>query len=112
MDHHRDSQADDDDLDDLSFGGPATASQPLKPPKPTTGTAGGSGRTSPNPLSGRIGSTPSGGTRENWGGVRTETRFTGESTLDEPISKTIVSVRSKIPGQKNVVDMMKEADRE
>jgi hypothetical protein len=88
------SQADDDDLDDLSFGGPATANQPLNPSSSSsTNQAGGSGSQSQssNALGGRIGSTPSGGRREDWGGVRTETRFTGESTLDEPVSVTIVS---------------------
>jgi hypothetical protein len=88
------SQADDDDLDDLSFGGPATANQPLNPSSSSSSNqAGGSGSQSQsaNALGGRIGSTPSGGRREDWGGVRTETRFTGESTLDEPVSVTIVS---------------------
>ena len=88
---HTCSQADDDDLDDLSFGGPTSAadSRPLN-----SGSQSNSGNVPvPNPLGGRIGSTASGGRREDWGGVRTETRFTGESTLDEPVSVTIVSLR-------------------
>lgn len=92
---HPNSQADEDDLDDLSFGGPASASAPLKPQSSSS-----SKPQNQNPLSGRIGSGSGsgsgsgggrgGGTRENWGGVRMETRYTGESTLDEPVSTTIV----------------------
>lgn len=80
------SQADDDDdLDDLSFGGPE---QPQKPTLPAgTSSQGSQG------LSGRIGQDNSTRTRnEAWNGIRTETRFTGESTLDEPVSTTIASI--------------------
>jgi hypothetical protein len=88
------SQADDDDLDDLSFGGPASASRPLDP---QSHSSSGTGQAPPtNVLGGRIGSTASGGRREDWGGLRTETRFTGESTLDEPVSVTIVSSYGRV----------------
>jgi hypothetical protein len=40
-------------------------------------------------VSGRIGSAPR-TTETSWGGVRLETRYTGESTLDEPVSTTIM----------------------
>ncbi|ORY35520.1 Yip1 domain-domain-containing protein [Naematelia encephala] len=70
-------QADDEDLDSLSFAGPATLPQNSGPPT--------------NALSGRIGSgnTPA-TSRTGWGGVKVETRYTGDSTLDEPVSKTIM----------------------
>ncbi|KAK4688803.1 protein YIPF6, partial [Tremellales sp. Uapishka_1] len=72
-------QADDEDLDTLSFSHPA---------------AGGSSQPAPrsqNPLSGRIGSTNTKPTTSTgWGGVKMETRYTGEDTLDEPVSKTIM----------------------
>ncbi|KDE06343.1 hypothetical protein MVLG_03380 [Microbotryum lychnidis-dioicae p1A1 Lamole] len=48
----------------------------------------------PNALSGRIGSSPGGvgerTTRSTVGGVKTETRYTGQDTLDEPVSETIM----------------------
>jgi hypothetical protein len=77
------SQADDDDLDALSFTQPqASSSAPpagssIQPP------SSGSG------ISGRIdqSNAPKSTT---FGGVRMETRYTGEPTLDEPVSKTIV----------------------
>ncbi|ODN78730.1 hypothetical protein L202_04296 [Cryptococcus amylolentus CBS 6039] len=91
---HFHSQADDDDLDALSFSHPnpsgpsqtGASSTPQPPPL----------RSSPHPsgVSGKIGQSGTGGragqTSTGWGGVRTETRFTGESTLDEPVSETIM----------------------
>lgn len=78
------SQADDDDLDDLSFGGPPQTHKPSTSASNAQGSQPG--------LSGRIGQDPNTRTRnEAWGGIRMETRYTGESTLDEPVSKTIVS---------------------
>ncbi|SCV74782.1 BQ2448_7811 [Microbotryum intermedium] len=48
----------------------------------------------PNALRGRIGSSPGGvgerTTRSTVGGVKTETRYTGQDTLDEPVSETIM----------------------
>jgi hypothetical protein len=72
------SQADDDDLDALSF---APEAGPSQPPKPAPA------------VSGRIGA-PS-GSSTTWGGVRVERRYTGQSTLDEPVSATIVSPQSE-----------------
>ncbi|BEI82405.1 hypothetical protein CcaverHIS002_0302730 [Cutaneotrichosporon cavernicola] len=71
---HEIIQADDEDLDALSFAPEAGPSQPLKP-APV--------------VSGRIGSTPS-GSSTTWGGVRIERRYAGQSTLDEPVSATIM----------------------
>lgn len=76
-----DSQPDDDDLDALSF-----APQPVES---AAQNAGQSSSNAPSGVSGRIGSAPR-TTNETWGGVRLETRYTGESTLDEPVSATIV----------------------
>ncbi|CAK9783510.1 vesicle-mediated transport-related protein [Cutaneotrichosporon oleaginosum] len=73
---HQIIQADDDDLDALSFAPEAGPSHPSQP-KPAPA------------VSGRIGSAPS-GSSTTWGGVRVERRFTGNSTLDEPVSATIM----------------------
>ncbi len=88
------SQADDEDLQSLSFSHPSSsrpsAPTPSRSPLPNNGQ--GSSSSSSNPgLSGRIGSTnqPKSTKSTTWG-VKTETRYTGESTLDEPVSKTIV----------------------
>jgi hypothetical protein len=81
------SQADDDDLDDLSFGGPSEFAKPAASSSNTTSA-------SQQGLSGRIGQDPNKRTRdEAWNGIRMQTRYTGESTLDEPVSKTIVGDR-------------------
>lgn len=94
------SQADDEDLDSLSFGAPAPSQSrlnvpPSSIPLPHSGAA--SPAPSPSPggpsgLSGRIGSdnAPKSSSTTGWGGVRMETRYTGEPTLDEPVSRTIV----------------------
>lgn len=80
------SQADDEDLDSLSFShpqaGPSSSSAP--PPGSSIQPPGGG-------VSGRIGQSSSSAPKSTtFGGVRMETRYTGEPTLDEPVSKTIV----------------------
>ncbi|KAK8854797.1 hypothetical protein IAR55_003536 [Kwoniella newhampshirensis] len=81
-------QADDDDLDTLSFSHPgASSSTPIPPSQPAAGPS------NPVGVSGRIGQTsqhPQAKTGTGWGGVKVETRYTGESTLDEPVTKTIM----------------------
>ncbi|KAI5454563.1 hypothetical protein NCC49_003458 [Naganishia albida] len=110
---HQYIQADDDDLDDLSFGGPSQSHKP----SPSASNAQGS---QPG-LSGRIGQDPNTRTRnEAWGGIRMETRYTGESTLDEPVSKTIMrdllSIYSKLlqvlypPKQGGTNELLREWD--
>lgn len=84
-DAHQYIQADDDDLDDLSYGKPIP-SNPSAQQAPSAGSG----------LSGRIGSTPGGTRTERWGGMKMETRYTGEDTLDEPVSKTIMRDLSSI----------------
>ncbi|KAL7422733.1 hypothetical protein Q5752_002025 [Cryptotrichosporon argae] len=81
---HQIIQADDDDLDSLSFSHPGASSS--APPPARSHAAGPSG------VSGRIGqdARPASSTTTGWGGVKMETRYTGESTLDEPVSKTIM----------------------
>ncbi|WVQ74947.1 hypothetical protein IAR50_004555 [Cryptococcus sp. DSM 104548] len=94
--NHQFIQADDDDLDALSFSHPnpsgsapqvGSSSAPQPPPPLQSGPH-------PSGVSGKIGQSGSGGkpgeTSTGWGGVRTETRYTGESTLDEPVSETIM----------------------
>jgi hypothetical protein len=71
------SQADDDELDALSFTQPQAG--PSVPPPSS----------SQPPISGRIGQSNA-PKSTTFGGVRMETRYTGEPTLDEPVSKTIV----------------------
>ncbi|KAK6910498.1 hypothetical protein I203_104530 [Kwoniella mangroviensis CBS 8507] len=81
-------QADDDDLDTLSF----------SHPNPTANAAGSSssqaqpqaGPSNPSGVSGRIGQSSQPRRETGWGGVKMETRYTGESTLDEPVTKTIM----------------------
>ncbi|GFZ49548.1 Protein YIP4 [Saitozyma sp. JCM 24511] len=97
---HQFIQADDEDLDSLSFGAPAPSQPrlnvpPSSIPLPHSGAA--SPAPSPSPggpsgLSGRIGSNnaPKSSSTTGWGGVRMETRYTGEPTLDEPVSRTIM----------------------
>ncbi|CAD6575543.1 MAG: hypothetical protein TREMPRED_001450 [Tremellales sp. Tagirdzhanova-0007] len=77
-------QADDDDLDSLSFS-KQTSSVPPRP-------APASSSSNPSGVSGRIGSNaqPASTSRTGWGGVKVETRYTGEPTLDEPVTKTIM----------------------
>ncbi|WVR07596.1 hypothetical protein IAU60_004638 [Kwoniella sp. DSM 27419] len=79
-------QADDDDLDALSFGQPAAggSTSPLPTHQPTAGPSNPSG------VSGRMGQSAQPRQERGWGGVKTETRYTGESTLDEPVSATIM----------------------
>lgn len=72
------SQADDDELDALSFTQPQAG--PSAPP---------AGSSIQPPISGRIGQSTA-PKSTTFGGVRMETRYTGEPTLDEPVSKTIV----------------------
>ncbi|KAL1405231.1 hypothetical protein Q8F55_008856 [Vanrija albida] len=85
---HQIIQADDDDLDDLSFAPkPVTEDAPLPGPSSAAARAPGLGQSG---VSGRIGSTPASERVTGWGGVRIEKRFTGESTLDEPVSATIM----------------------
>jgi hypothetical protein len=108
------SQADDDDLDALSFGAQFPLPRTPEPAPASYGeldfgygdnaaagpSSGGLGAAAPagSGVSGKIGTGPSGsggGTKSTgWGGVRMETRYTGESTLDEPVSATIVRLRS------------------
>ncbi|KAK1927134.1 putative vesicle-mediated transport-related protein [Papiliotrema laurentii] len=85
-------QADDDDLDALSFSQPQASSSSTRPEAAGPSSAGPSTSSSGNAgVSGRIGSGgPSSETRTGWGGVRVETRYTGVSTLDEPVSETIM----------------------
>jgi hypothetical protein len=73
------SQADDDELDALSFSHPQASSSTAPPPVQGQSVSGRIGQSNA-PKSTTI------------GGVRMETRYTGEPTLDEPVSKTIVSV--------------------
>lgn len=80
-------QADDDDLDALSFA-------PNVPLPRTPEPYGNNATAGPSGVSGRIGSSGSGqrnSTTREYGGVKVETRYTGESTLDEPVSATIVN---------------------
>ena len=93
------SQADDDDLDALSF-----APQPVSPAKPASSpSASAPGASSSAPqVSGRIGSAPR-TSNTTWGGVRLETRYTGESTLDEPVSATIVSYSRRRGGLRHLL---------
>lgn len=85
-----DRQADDDELDALSFTQPQAG--PSVPPA-----------SSQPPISGRIGqnNAPKSTT---FGGVRMETRYTGEPTLDEPVSKTIVRFSLFKSGQELMID--------
>ncbi|ORX38497.1 Yip1 domain-domain-containing protein [Kockovaella imperatae] len=92
---HQIIQADDDDLEALSFSHPSAAqasssSAGVAAAGPST--APGSGSQLNGGLSGKIGSGPTPGStsRTGWGGVTIETRYTGESTLDEPVSATIM----------------------
>jgi hypothetical protein len=67
---------DDDDDSTLSFTQPSLAPPPPPPPGSHSQAGPSSSparQASPNPLEGRIGSTPGGGTRSNIGGVRIET---------------------------------------
>lgn len=77
------SQADDDDLDTLSFTQPQAGSSAPPAGSSIQPPSAGSG------ISGRIGQSNAPKTT-SFGGVRMETRYTGEPTLDEPVSKTIV----------------------
>lgn len=94
------SQPDEDDLEALSFShpnpsptpsGPSSSQQQHQP-------SYAAGPSNPSGVSGKIGqdgpnSKPRAATSTiGWGGVRVETRYTGESTLDEPVSKTIVCI--------------------
>ncbi|KAM0751807.1 Yip1-domain-containing protein [Meredithblackwellia eburnea MCA 4105] len=80
----------DDEQDDLV----ATSGTSLLP----TAQQKGKGRAlspTPDPLAGRIGSGAPGQvgertTRTTVGGIQTETRYTGQSTLDEPVTETIL----------------------
>jgi hypothetical protein len=104
---------DDDDLDEESipaFSHPALAQSPrlqdqgkgkAKEPGNIENSNSSAGGT--NPLSGNIGSSPSGGPRttsQTVGGMRMETRYSGLDTLDEPIMTTIsrdlLSIYTKI----------------
>ncbi len=110
-----DRQPDDDDLETLSFG------QPLQQPLPSSSTSPSKPLSSPNPaLSGKIGTNPnqgqSGQSRtENVYGIKTQTRFTGESTLDEPVSATIVSrgdycwQRGWLPAEGGIVQALEDS---
>ncbi|GHJ85597.1 hypothetical protein NliqN6_1999 [Naganishia liquefaciens] len=111
---HQYIQADDDDLDDLSFGGPSEFAKPAASSSNTTSA-------SQQGLSGRIGQDPNKRTRdEAWNGIRMQTRYTGESTLDEPVSKTIMrdllSIYSKLlqvlypPKQGGTNELLREWD--
>jgi hypothetical protein len=65
---------DDDDDSTLSFTQPSLAPPPPPGSHSQAGPSSSPARqASPNPLEGRIGSTPGGGTRSNIGGVRIET---------------------------------------
>lgn len=99
------SQPDDEELDSLSFSLPSSSrpsGQPLRSPA-----ANGSSSSGIPGLSGRIGSTnqPKSTKNTTWG-VKTETRYTGESTLDEPVSKTIVGglLEVKATGVDDMID--------
>ncbi|KIR51667.1 terbinafine resistance locus protein [Cryptococcus gattii Ru294] len=95
---HQFIQPDEDDLEALSFShpnpsptpsGPSSSQQQHQP-------SYAAGPSNPSGVSGKIGqdgpsSKPRAATSTiGWGGVRVETRYTGESTLDEPVSKTIM----------------------
>ena len=96
------SQADDDDLDALSFGAQSIPLPRTPDPPSGAGSSGygynapsgpsNAGQGSTGGVSGNIGSGagPQGTKTRGWGGVKMETRYTGESTLDEPVSTTIV----------------------
>lgn len=91
---HSRSQADDEDLDSLSFTHPQASGSTTQPPPlagPSSAVNGG--------VSGKIGSdglTKPSTSRTGWGGVKMETRYTGASTLDEPVSATIVSLSARV----------------
>ncbi|GJN94152.1 hypothetical protein Rhopal_007226-T1 [Rhodotorula paludigena] len=87
----------DDEADDLV----ATSSQGLLPTHRVPASSAnnkGKGRATSPALEGRIGSAPGGqapiGSRTQrqttFGGIQTETRYTGTDTLDEPVSETIM----------------------
>ncbi|TFK28184.1 Yip1-domain-containing protein [Coprinopsis marcescibilis] len=129
-------QADDDDdvdEDDIpgfahpSMGDNASANidkgkgrAPYQPEQLAPPSAGG--RTSTQTISGNIGSSAQGGQRANRqtvGGVRVETRYSAEDTLDEPISKTIArdlfSIYTKLvqvlyPRRSNNREVLREWD--
>ncbi|WWC71577.1 uncharacterized protein I206_105535 [Kwoniella pini CBS 10737] len=80
-------QADDEDLDALSFShpNPASSSSQNYPSQPSQ-----AGPSNPSGVSGKIGQNAQPKTERGFGGVKMETRYTGESTLDEPVTKTIM----------------------
>ncbi|BGP27972.1 hypothetical protein JCM10295v2_006959 [Rhodotorula toruloides] len=95
--HHAYEIAADDDEDDLV----ATSGQGLLPTHtmPASFAADkGKGRATSPLLEGKIGSAPGGGPsvgtrtqrQTTFGGIQTETRYTGTDTLDEPVSETIM----------------------
>ncbi|KAI0078742.1 Yip1-domain-containing protein [Panus rudis PR-1116 ss-1] len=83
---------DDDDLDEEAIPGFTHPSVPTTP-QPQDKGKGRAAEQPTTPLSGNIGSAPSGAqpssSRRTVGGVQVETRYTGVDTLDEPISTTI-----------------------
>lgn len=94
------SQPDEDDLEALSFSHPNPSPTPSGPSssQQQNHPSYSAGPSNPSGVSGKIGqdgpsSKPRAATSTiGWGGVRVETRYTGESTLDEPVSKTIVCI--------------------
>ncbi|WVF72807.1 hypothetical protein IAT40_007625 [Kwoniella sp. CBS 6097] len=82
-------QADDDDLEALSFSHPSASGSSTSPLPPHSASAS-AGPSNPSGVSGRIGQSDQPRTERGWGGVKTETRYTGESTLDEPVTATIM----------------------
>lgn len=94
------SQPDEDDLEALSFSRPNPSPTPSGPSssQQQNQRSYAAGPSNPSGVSGKIGqdgpsSKPRAATSTiGWGGVRVETRYTGESTLDEPVSKTIVCI--------------------
>ncbi|WVO13445.1 hypothetical protein L204_101061 [Cryptococcus depauperatus] len=100
---HQLIQADDDDLEALSFSQPGVnASTPSPRPEPSSSATQNTTDTSKPILAGKIGqSEPSKPTSSRgWGGIKVETRYTGEPTLDEPVSTTVMrdlkSIYSKL----------------
>ncbi|WWC90720.1 uncharacterized protein L201_005657 [Kwoniella dendrophila CBS 6074] len=87
-------QADDEDLDTLSFSHPnpaGSSSTSQQQSYQNTSSSSQAGPSNPSGVSGRIGqNAQQSRTERGWGGVKTETRYTGESTLDEPVTATIM----------------------
>ncbi|KZS88059.1 Yip1-domain-containing protein [Sistotremastrum niveocremeum HHB9708] len=81
---------DDDDLDDLSIPGYTHPSlSPAEAQSKGKSRAVPDQLAPPSPLSGNIGSGYRAATKSTVAGVRVETRYTGEETLDEPVTATI-----------------------